>query len=119
MAIAGLIIVAAKYSIRVTNLLGNRSVPVLNTLFLFSYMKLLRTAVSIVQPSILHEYPINSMLYVWSDDGNLLYRGTHRIYLFLAGLAILLVGLFLTVGLLLMQWLKRLSPSLFKMDHSI
>ena len=107
MAIAGLIIVAAKYSIRVTNLLGNRSVPVLNTLFLFSYMKLLRTAISIVRPSILHEYPINSMLYVWSDDGNLLYWGTHHIFLFLAGLAILLVGLFLTVGLLLMQWLRK------------
>ena len=44
--IAGLIIVATRYSTRLTNLLGNRAVPLLATLFLLSYMKLLRVVVS-------------------------------------------------------------------------
>ena len=101
--IAGLIVMAAKYSTRLTDLLGNRGVPVLNTLFLLSYMKLLRTAVSIMQVSILYEYPNNTKLHVWSYDGNLSYLEFPHIFLFLAGLATLITGLFLTLVLLLTQ----------------
>ena len=73
-------------------------------------MKLLRIAVSVMQPSILHyEYPTYSTLYeiVWSGDGNLVYCGIPHIFLFLAGLATLLVGLFLTLVLFLIQWLRK------------
>ena len=42
-AIAGVIIVACRYSSRLTNLIGSRAVPLLATLILLSYMKLLRT----------------------------------------------------------------------------
>ena len=46
--IAGLIIVLARYSPRFARLTGNNSVPVLATLFLLSYAKLLRTIITIL-----------------------------------------------------------------------
>ena len=45
-AIAGVIIVACRYISRLTNLIGSRAVPLLATLFLLSYMKLLRTVIA-------------------------------------------------------------------------
>ena len=48
-AIAGVIIVVARYSTRLTNFLTNKAVPVLNTLFLLSYMKLLRIVVTALE----------------------------------------------------------------------
>ena len=41
--IAGIIIIVCHYSSHLTNLIGNRAVPLLATLFLLSYTKLLRT----------------------------------------------------------------------------
>ena len=109
MAIAGLIIVAAKYSTRLTNLLANKAVPVLNTLFLLSYMKLLRIVAAALEFSTITEYPEGSTSVVWSKDGNLSYFGFPHILLFLAGLATLLF-LWLPYTLLLfsIQWLRRL-----------
>ena len=52
-SIAGLMIMLARYSTRLTGLFGNRAVPVLGTLILLSYMKLLRNAVQILHFSIL------------------------------------------------------------------
>ena len=110
--IAGLIIVASRYSTRLTNLLGNRAVPVLDTLFLLSYMKLLRLVVTALEFSYL-EYTIQNSTVthsvVWSVDGNLSYFGYPHILLFLAGLATLVVlCLPYTMLLFLMQWLRRL-----------
>ena len=111
--IAGLIIVASRYSTRLTHLLGNRAVPVLNTLFLLSYVKLLRVAVTaLLEFSYLKYTDQNSTVthsVVWSVDGNLTYFGYPHILLFLAGLATLAVlCLPYTMLLLLMQWLRRL-----------
>ena len=115
--IAGLIIVAARYSSRLTKLFGSRAVPLLVTLFLLSYMKLLRTAVSALEFSILtySRYPNGSSSHaVWSVDGNLSYFQFPHILLFLAGLATLLfLWLPYTLLLLLMQWLWRLPSVLF------
>ena len=111
--VAGLIIVAAKYSSRLTNLLGNKAVPVLATLFLLSYTKLLRTIESALEFSNLVEdsnLTNISKLTVWSVDGNLTYLGFPHILLFVVGLATLLfLWLPYTLLLLLMQWLRRLS----------
>ena len=108
--ITGLIIVAAKYSTRLTNLLGNRAVPVMDTLFLLSYMKLLRTATSSLGVSTVIEYPQGTTSLVWAVDGNLSYFGYPHIFLFLVGLATLLfLWLPYTLLLLLMQWLRRLN----------
>ena len=110
--IAGLIIVASGYSTRLTNVLGNRAVPVLDTLFLLSYMKLLRLMVTALEFSYLEYANQNSTVthsVVWSVDGNLTYFGYPHILLFLAGLATLVVlCLPYTMLLLLMQWLRRL-----------
>ena len=114
-AIAGLIIVATKHSSRLTTLLGNRAVPVLNTLILLSYTKLLRVVASAMEFSTLQEYfPLSThadkLIIVWSADGNLPYFGFPHILLFLAGLATLLfLWLPYTLLLFLLQWLRRLS----------
>ena len=108
--IAGAIIVASRYSIRLTNLLGNRAVPVLDTLFLLSYMKLLRTLSAAMDFLTLIEYPSETKLIVWSEDGNLTYFGFPHVLLFLAGLATLMfLWLPYTLLLLLMQCLRRVS----------
>ena len=113
-AIAGLIIVAARYSSRLTKLLGSRAVPVLNTLILLSYVKLLNTVVSALEFSTLvyTKYPTtpSTTSVLWSIDGNLIYFGFPHILLFLAGLVVLLfLWLPYTLLLLLMQWLRRVS----------
>lgn len=108
-AIAGMIIVAAKYSTRLTNLLGNRAVPVLDTLILLSHMKLLRIVAATLEFSKFTVYPSGSTTVVWSVDGNLSYFGFPHFLLFLAGLATLLfLWLPYTLLLFLMQWLRRL-----------
>ena len=108
-AIAGLIIVATRHSSRLTKLLGNKAVPVLASLILLSYMKLLRIIVSTFGLSLLFEHPGGWTL-VWSVDGNLPYFGLHHGLLFLAALATLLfLWLPYTLLLLLMQWLRKKS----------
>ena len=108
-AIAGVIIVAARYSTRLTNFLSNKAVPVLNTLFLLSYMKLLRIVAIALEFSTITKYPEGSTTAVWSKDGNLTYFGFPHVLLFLAGLGTLLF-LWLPYTLLLfsIQWLRRL-----------
>ena len=113
--IAVLIVMATKRSSKLTALLGNRAVPVLNTLFLLSYAKLLRVVASAMEFSTLQEYyPLSTqadnLTIVWSADGNLLYFGFPHILLFVAGLATLLfLWLPYTLFLFLLQWLRRLS----------
>ena len=112
-AIAGLIIVASRYSTRLTNLLGNRAVPVLCSLFLLSYVKLLRLVVTALEFSILTFYPDNNLTkthsLVWSVDGNLSYFGFPHILLFVAGLVTLLnLCLPYTLLLLFVQLIRRL-----------
>ena len=110
--IVGLIIVAAKYSIRLTNLLGNRAVPVLGTLFLLSYVKLLQTSFSIVDFSILtwDNQTVSSKSVVWSIDGKVNYTDPRHILLLVAGLATLLFFLLpYTMLLFLMQCLRKIS----------
>ena len=112
--IGGLIIFGTKYSTKLTNILGSRAVPVLNTLFLLSYTKLLNAVVDALEFSILvhSDHHTRSTSVIWSVDGNLLYFGFPHILLFLTGLAILLfLWLPYTLLLLLMQWLRRLPQS--------
>ena len=111
-AIAGVIIIAARYSTRLTNFLANKAVPLLNTLFLLSYMKLLRIVATALEFSTTMKYPEGSTTVVWSKDGNLNYFGFPHVLLFLAGLGTLLF-LWLPYTLLLfsIQWLRRLSFS--------
>ena len=114
-AIAGLIILASRYSFRLTKLLGNRALPLLATLFLLSYMKLLRTVGSTLEFSVISTIPFEdptklSSEVVWSVDGSLSYFSFPHIFLFVTGFfTLLFLWLPYTLLLFLMQWLRRLS----------
>ena len=109
-AIAGVIIVACRYSSRLTNLIGSRAVPLLATLFLLSYMKLLRTIIDATSVAVIAQYPQNTSYVVWYLDGNLRYCQQPHIYLFLAAMATLVfLWLPYTLLLLFIQPLRRVS----------
>ena len=109
-AIAGVIIVASRYSSRLTNLIGSRAVPLLVTLFLLSYMKLLRTVIDATSVAVIAQYPQNTSYAVWYLDGNLRYCQHPHIYLFIAAIATLVfLWLPYTLLLLFIQPLRRVS----------
>ena len=109
-AIAGVIIVACRYSSRLTNLVGSRAVPLLATLFLLSYMKLLRTIIDATSVAVIAQYPQNTFYAVWYLDGNLHYCQHPHIYLFIAAMATLVfLWLPYTLLLLFIQPLRRVS----------
>ena len=87
----------------VTNLLGSSPVPVLATLFLLSYAKVLRTIIAALSLSILH-YPHRNVL-VWIHDANV----SLVKYIPLALLFLLFLFLPYTLFLLLGQWLQSKS----------
>ena len=116
--IVGLIIMSARRSTKITALLPQkRIIPVLATVFLLSYIKLVGIISSALKFSFILEYPNDTIkdpkptvTAVWSVDGNLTYCGHLHIFLFLAGLATLLF-LWLPYALLTvsMQWLRVVS----------
>ena len=109
-AIAGLMVVTAKRSSWMTKVYGNQAVPLLATLFLLSYMKLLRTAISTFVFSTLSGYPERSKLSVWSVDGDLTYFGVSHTLLLVAALAtLLLLWLPYTLSLLMLPQLQSIS----------
>ena len=105
--IAGLIIVLARYSTRFARLTGNNSVPVLATLFLLSYAKLLRTIITILSYTTVDS--ANGQKTVWSADGNIDYLGSQHMPLFLAALATLLLLLPYTLLLLSAHWIRKIN----------
>ena len=106
--ITGAIIIASHYSTRASKLFGNNSVPVLATLILLSYTKLLRTIITSLGFSLLN-YPGGTRV-VWSFDGNIPYfSAAHKIMFLVALSALLLLWLPYTTILLTLQWLRRKS----------
>ena len=122
-AIAGGIIVACRYSSRLTNLIGSKAVPLLATLFLLSFMKLLRTIIDATSAAMIVQYPQETSYAVWYLDGNLLYCQHPHVYLFIAAITVLLL-LWLPYALLLLfiqplrkvshlkplTWINKLAP---------
>ena len=107
-AIAGLIIIIAKYSDRVAKVMGNNGVPVLATLFLLSYAKLFNTIITAMSYTTL--YTTQGRQLVWSADGNLDYLGPKHIPLFcVAVVALVFLWFPYTLLLLLGQWLHKLN----------
>ena len=103
-SISGLIIILSKYSRRVAKVMGNNSVPVLATLFLLSYAKILRIIISALSYTVL--YTSEGHMRVWSADGNVDYLGLKHMFLFVIAVATLFF-LFLpyTLILFLGQWI--------------
>ncbi len=88
-AIVVMIIVLSHYFSTSAKIFGSNSVPVLATLFLLSYPKLLRTVISILQTSTLY-HPDGTTATVWSYDGNVPYLSPKHVPLFLVALAVIL-----------------------------
>ena len=107
-ALVVLMILVSHYSQRFANLLGNNPVPVLATLILLSYTKILRTLITVVYFTFL-EYPTYSRV-VWLHDANIDYIVGKHTPLFLVAMLIILT-LFLPYTLLLIfgQWLPAIS----------
>ncbi len=83
------IIILSRYFSLVAKFFGNNSVPILATLFLLSYSKLLRTCISILQSSTL-KYPHGTTTTVWSCDGNIPYFSPKRVPQILVTVMVLL-----------------------------
>ena len=109
-AIAGITTLICHYSSYLTNLIGSRAVPLLATLFLLSYMKLLRTVVDATSIAVIEQYSENTPYAVWYLDGNLRYCHSPHTYLFIAAvLTIVILWLPYTLLLLFIQPLRKVS----------
>ena len=120
----GLMIVLANYSKRVIRLIGDNSVPVLATLFLLSYAKLLRTIISSVSFTFI-EYENKSYTAVWLLDANIEYFSPKHIALFIVAL-LFAIGYIIPLTLLVLfapclqarshhkplRWVNKLKPFL-------
>ena len=108
--IAGLIIILARYSSRFARLTGNNSVPVLATLFLLSYAKLLRNVITILSYTTVDT--AQGQKVVWSADGNIDYLGRQHVPLFTAAIAtLILLWLPYTTLFLCGQWVCTINLS--------
>ena len=102
------VIIACRYSIKVTHIVGNNAVPVLATLLLLSYTKLLRTIILIIS---LTEVSCNNVttLY-WLVDPNITYLSSCHLPLFIVAVSMLsMVVAPYTLFLLLFPLLTRYS----------
>ena len=110
-ALIGAIIVLSDRYTTAARLSGRNAVPVLATLFLLSYAKLLRVVVTALAYTTL-QYPDGTVVTVWLYDGNVRYLEGKHIPLFLVALAILLfLSAPYTVVLLFAQCLQKKSHS--------
>ena len=119
-----LIIIASRYSVRVSKLIGHNPIAVLATLLLMSYTKILKIIIDVYSSATL-EYPDNKTVAVWLKDGNVPYLQPWHllltvvtslvlVFLFLPYTLLLLLGykLYRFSGRKYMRWLNRLKPLL-------
>ena len=103
----GGIIVGCRYSVWLCRLCGSHAVPALATLFLMSYTKILITVTNALSMSRL---PCNdSILTVWSVDGNIEYGSIKQLILIVFSCGVLVVGLAYPVLVLCTPLLERYS----------
>ena len=103
----GGIIVGCRYSVWLCRLCGSHSVPALATLFLMSYTKILLTVTNALSMSRL---PCNdSILTVWSVDGNIEYGSDKHLILVIFSCGVLVIGLAYPVLVLCAPLLERYS----------
>ena len=103
----GGIIVGCRYSVWLCRLCGSHAVPALATLFLMSYTKILLTVTNALSMS---QLPCNnSILTVWSVDGNIEYGSSEHLILLVFSCGVLIVGLAYPVLVLCAPLLERYS----------
>ena len=104
-----MIIITSHYSTRISKLSGKNAVPVLATLFLLTYTKLLRLGITVVSFTTI-TYPDGYTKAVWLYDGNIDYLKGKHIPLFIATLLLLiLLSIPYTLSLVSIQWLLKIS----------
>ena len=104
-----IVIVSSHYSTIASKLSGNNGVPVLATLFLLSYDKILRTVITVFSSTTI-DYPDGFRQRVWIYDGNIEYLKGNHIPLFIMAIFMLTVLSFpYTITLLMLQWLRKFS----------
>ena len=101
----GGVIISCRYSGKLSRLCGNNAVPVLATLILMSFTKLVRTVTNVLMMSTIkcEVFSWN----VWSVDGNIEYLSGKHIPLFVISLLFLLTGLMYAVVIFCSQWLQQ------------
>ena len=104
-----IIIVLSHYFTLAARLSGRNAVPVLATLFLLSYTKLLRIIITVFQSTPLEYQSDNSVRKVWLYDGNVDYLVGKHIPLFIAALLLLFISLPYTAILIFIQYLQHRS----------
>ena len=105
----GAMIYGSRYSPTVFRLIGSNAVPVLATLFLLSYAKLLCTVITAVYSTTLTGRDSSTPL-VWLIDGNMpFFRGTHIALLLMAVVFILVFIVPFTLLVLLGRYLQANS----------
>ena len=103
------IIIACRYSSKATRLVGHNAVPVLATLLLMSYMKIVCSLIFTVSSSIIT--CDGEAKYVWSVDGSLPYaQGKHLIFFIFAVLFSALFVLPYTLFLFLLPAMEKVCP---------
>ena len=108
--IVGIIIFAGRYSSRISNLCRFNAVPVLCTLLLISYSKLLRTVITIFSSISIETQEAVALPSVWRYDGNLELLGSRHVALFIFGLLVaVMIIIPYTVTLLLFPLLQKKS----------
>ena len=105
-SIAIIIIVASHISTTVTKVIGNNSVPVLATLLLLSFGKLLHTIIAIFSVAMI-DYPDGSRHLVWAFDGNVPYLGIKHIPLFVVAFVVIILWVPYTFILLSGHTIRR------------
>lgn len=87
----GVMIYSSRYSTTIAKLTGSNAVPVLATLLLLSYAKLLRTVITAVSPILITDVNETHSLH-WLLDANILYlKGQHLVLFLMALLATLMI----------------------------
>ena len=111
--IAGLMITAAHYSTKITNLIGSRALHTLCTLFFLSYSKLFRIIKEILHLTILTTLDRNGTVHedkVWLWEGNKSLHDSNYLGLFVfAALIFLVLWVPYTLILTFIQPLRRIS----------
>ena len=106
--IAAVLIMASRYSPKIQRLTAHRALPVLATLFILSYTKILHTVSSVVfsYSTIIH-LPSNHTTLVWSVDANVSILGIKFIALFIICLILFLLLIPFNITLLFTRILSR------------
>ena len=106
--IATLIIITSRYSTTIQRLTARRALPVLATLFLLSYTKILRIVSSVLfSYSIITHLPSKHTTLVWSVDANIPLFGLRFTILFIVCLILFLILVPFNVILLFTRTLSR------------